>query len=76
VNGRPRWEETQYGPKPVHASHANDCAIGWRREHAHRCWSQLQLFVCWLVLRDAQTGLKHALARAAQCELREMRLGR
>lgn len=39
-----------------------------RREHAWRCWSQMQLFVAWVVLRDAQAGLEYRaeLARDPQ----------
>lgn len=70
-HGRPDYYETRYGPKPVHASVPNQLADGWRREHAWRCWSQLQLFVCWLVQRDALARLERIRRHASTVHVRD-----
>lgn len=39
-------------------------AEGWRRERAWRCWSQLQLFACWLAYEVETRELRDALESA------------
>lgn len=68
TTGYTRVVETWGGPRSFQTIPLTTSQLMWRREHAHRCWSQMQLFACWLVA----IGCEAARAEAAVEELNGM----